>query len=278
MSFECIGWQILEREKHEKGTVENSLRRTPNINHALDSSHGALAFEVFIYESLLAIVKEIITTDVLPLKLQVKKIIDYFTNGNNVSPLAQDKIRYLKDRITRIAAKLKRYHDSLDAIMADDETMALMNLTSLAHKPSLYNYPLAHEIMVQHEEVEEALESYLSDFSTLESELDQLKRQLDNTEVQASLRLDMARNKVLVANIMLTIVSANITFGAYITGIFGMNLDNTITIQPINGVFEVVFMGTFVLMIVASIFVYYYFVWQGVIVEDDPETEKIFLM
>lgn len=87
----------------------------------------------------------------------------------------------------------------------------------------------------------------------------------------------MARNKVLVANIMLTIVSANITFGAYITGIFGMNLDNTITIQPINGVFEVVFMGTFVLMIVASIFVYYYFVYQGVIVEDDPETEKMFL-
>lgn len=181
----------MEKEKHEHRMEGHlSLRRTPHHHHsasAYDNGHGTLAFEVFIYESLLAIVKEIITAEVLPLRAQVRKITDYFTNGTNVSPLAQDKIRYLKDRITRISAKLRRYHDSLDDIMADDETMALMNLTSLAHKPSLYAYPLSHEIMVQHEEVEEALESYLADFSTLESDLDQMKRSLDNTEVQVSI-------------------------------------------------------------------------------------------
>jgi Mg2+ and Co2+ transporter CorA len=93
--------------------------------------------------------------------------------------------------------------------------------------------------------------------------------------LQASLRLDISRNKVLVANIALSICSVNITFGAYITGIFGMNLDNTASIQPVQGVFATVWVGTFVLMIISTVSVYYYLVWTGVIHHDTQLVEKM---
>ena len=69
----------------------------------------------------------------------------------------------------------------------------------------------------------------------------------------------------------LQVASVLITFGAYVTGIFGMNLDNTVTIQPIYGVFTLVSVLTFALIIVGNFVVMYYYERTGVI----PATIRI---
>jgi len=54
---------------------------------------------------------------------------------------------------------------------------------------------------------------------------------MQSAEEFVSLRLDTARNELLVTNTMFGVLSSCIAFAAYFTGIFGMNLDNTNTIQ-----------------------------------------------
>jgi hypothetical protein len=66
--------------------------------------------------------------------------------------------------------------------------------------------------------------------------------------LQVLLRLDTSRNELLVANTVLAILGCSIAFSAYITGIFGMNLNNTKSIQPVENVFQLVFAGTFALI------------------------------
>ena len=47
------------------------------------------------------------------------------------------------------------------------------------------------------------------------------------------LRLDTSRNELLVANTAIAVLGCCIGLGAYVSGIFGMNLDNTYTFQYI---------------------------------------------
>ena len=89
------------------------------------------------------------------------------------------------------------------------------------------------------------------------------------------LRLDMQRNKVLSANIVISLVTGALTFGAYISGIFGMNLDNTQFIQLLPGVFATIWVGTMVFMMIISWGVYYLLIIHGVIPFHDTELEKL---
>jgi len=48
------------------------------------------------------------------------------------------------------------------------------------------------------------------------------------------LRLDTSRNELLVANTAIAVLGCCIGVGAYLSGIFGMNLDNTYNFQSIQ--------------------------------------------
>jgi len=54
------------------------------------------------------------------------------------------------------------------------------------------------------------------------------------------LRLDTSRNELLIANTVLAILACCFGLGAYVSGIFGMNLDNTGKLQETKGVFNIV--------------------------------------
>lgn len=72
------------------------------------------------------------------------------------------------------------------------------------------------------------------------------------------LKLDTSRNKLLITNTTLVVYLVSISFGAYLTGIFGMNLDQTVTMLPIFGLFETVFVTSFSLIIIVSSSILYY--------------------
>ena len=75
---------------------------------------------------------------------------------------------------------------------------------------------------------------------------------------QMILKLDTSRNKLLITNTTLVVYLVSISFGAYLTGIFGMNLDQTVTMLPIFGLFETVFVTSFSLIIIVSSSILYY--------------------
>ena len=96
------------------------------------------------------------------------------------------------------------------------------------------------EILATHDEMEELLESYLIDCNSLEAKITYLRSQIQSAEELVSLRLDTSRNELLIANTALAVLACSIGFGAFITGVFGMNLDNVEYLQPKQNLFAVV--------------------------------------
>ena len=75
---------------------------------------------------------------------------------------------------------------------------------------------------------------------------------IHNAEESENLRLDMARNQLLILNVVLTVTTVVIGFCGYITGIFGMNLDQTTWLQDVYGIFTVVFVSTLLFIIIGG--------------------------
>lgn len=61
--------------------------------------------------------------------------------------------------------------------------------------------------------------------------------------------MDTSRNDLLIATTALEVLACSIGFGAYITGAFGMNLDNTITLQGRQYSFMVVTVSSFIAIV-----------------------------
>lgn len=61
-----------------------------------------------------------------------------------------------------------------------------------------------------------------------------------------SLRLDTARNQLLITNTVISVIALAFSFGAYVGSIWGMNLESTL--EETKGVFWGVTIGTTVAM------------------------------
>jgi hypothetical protein len=85
------------------------------------------------------------------------------------------------------------------------------------------------------------------------------------------LKLDTSRNELLVANTTLTVCTVTIGFGAYVTGVFGQNLDQTEWLMPLPGVFISVVSITGGIIVFATVAIILYLRKTGVL----PKTINI---
>lgn len=172
-------------------------------------------------------------------------------------------MRLLKNKVMQTIAKIHTLKEVLRELLEEDEELALMNLTRLKEKPSLYNIPLDPNLLATHEEIEILLESYLTDYNSLETKLVYLKTQMQNAEELASLRLDTSRNQLLIADNIISVVSCALAFGSFIGAIFGMNFESEIwsDVQGFNAVTIVTVIG----MLIGAICTILYFQHTGVL-------------
>ena len=136
----------------------------------------------------------------------------------------QETMRLYKNKVIIQIAKVSAFRKSLGALLENEEDLALMNLTKLKVTPSLYHVPLSSALLDTHEEIEILLESYLSDYTTLETKLGVLQMQIQNAEELLQLRLDTSRNQILVVEMIISVVTCSLSFGSFIGSMFGMNL------------------------------------------------------
>ncbi len=141
----CADW-LPEKEGLEQGKIRQLIKpfsastdedNLPGVA-AGKSSHESSSFEIHAYDALLSTVKDLISIEYDVLKGHSRVLLDYFNGGAPVNGFVQNKIRLLKDKLSKLVSKVTNYRRSLQAIFEDDETMALMNLSSLSDDPSLY--------------------------------------------------------------------------------------------------------------------------------------------
>jgi len=211
------------------------------------------------YEAMLTTVHTLHTQEYLKFNREVHLIlIELFPrNAVHIPSILHDKMRTIKNEVSRMLAKVTSHKRALTILLDDNESMAFMNLSVLQDDPYNRNFIKNHEI------IEELVEAHLLEVNSLESKLNYLSVILENAEISLSLKLDLAQDKIIVADTTMTIVAVVIAFAAYWTGVFGMSLDNTLTFQNVYGDFEAVFVLTFFIIIGGIPLVVYYFERTG---------------
>lgn len=88
--------------------------------------------------------------------------------------------------------------------------------------------PLETEIWKKHDEIEELLESYITDLQSVYTQATTLRVQIQNAEDMAYVRLDTLENRLLFANTLITLLTCAKGFAGFQAGSFGMNLDQSV--------------------------------------------------
>jgi len=203
---------------------------------------------------------------------QIMKLLTHF-NYAIVSIHVQETMRLLKNRVMQTIGKIHTFRTTLSDLLENDEDLALMNLSKLKDKPSLYNIPLDNKLLASHEEIEILLESYLTDYNSLETKLVYLRTQMQNAEELVMLRLDTSRNQLLIVDNVISVVTAALAFGSFIGSIFGMNFDSNIWRDP-NG-FRSVTIITVIGMVIGTLVTIIYFQKTGIIPSKQTKTSRL---
>jgi Mg2+ and Co2+ transporter CorA len=103
------------------------------------------------------------------------------------------------------------------------------------------------------------------DNETILKKLDLLLTLIDNEESLFRLQLNYSQNEILILNTILTILACSISFGGYLTGAFGMNLDNTDTLQYEKNSFLYVCCFSFLTILSTFILSLLYFRQKGIL-------------
>lgn len=198
------------------------------------SEHGdlisELPFEARCYEAILATVVCVQSDELSNDATLAAQIHKDLRNATIVTMTMQEHMRILKNRLSRLISTVAGDKSVLERIIDNDDYLCYLNLTDLADDPASYNsYNGPTGKIVKHREDMEALfESYFIDFTTLHSKISYIKSQLQTAEELMSLRLDTSRNQLLIADTTVSIVSMGLGLGAYIVGMFGMNLKSSV--------------------------------------------------
>jgi len=210
-----------------------------------------LTFELLCVNACLATVFEMLADDTEELQekglkyVQNKIINNSMGNSNPEDALAV--IRNLKNAVTVMQARVKGFVQSITRILNEDEDMALMNVSRLITHPQNFIQPISTELLeIESDEPELVLESNLNNALTLSNALELIQGQVSTASDLIDARMDAARNKFLLASLVMSIASLSLTVLTCVGGIFGMNVP--------SGLEEVSDPPVFIIVTVASCF------------------------
>jgi len=224
----------------------------------------SIPFELHAYEAILTAVKVLQTKRLEHIQEAAEDILSLMQKGSLLPLKLQEDMRELKNTTSQMALNVANYLKALDKLIMSDDDMALMNLTALKANPQLYRTPLSKAILSEHE-VEELLQTYVMDYTSIASSLEVLRNQIQNAEDLVLLRLDTSRNELLIANTAFALGAFCVGIGGYLAGVFGMNLDNVVSIEEVHGLFAMVLIGSILLMLAIFGAIYGYLSHAGVI-------------
>jgi magnesium transporter len=152
-------------------------------------------------------------------------------------------IRAVKDAVREMSSRVKGFVKSIARVLDEDEDMALMNLSRLLTHPERFIQPVPQEVLeAESDEPELILEAHLQTAFTLTNSLDLIQGQIDTAAELVDQKLDAVRNRLLFANMVISILSLCIACASLVGSVFGMNLKNHFEEDP--NAFRQVSVGT----------------------------------
>jgi hypothetical protein len=192
-----------------------------------------LPFELQCADACLNIVCELLTDDTKELQEATVGYIHRIITDHGVSDDPLTIIRAIKDATREMNARVKGFVQSMNRILDEDEDMALMNLSRLLTHPERFIQPVPQSVLEEEsDESELLLESHLQTSLTLMNSLDLIQGQIDTAAELVDQKLDSARNKILFANMLISVLSLCVASVSLVGSLFGMNLLNYLEDDP----------------------------------------------
>jgi magnesium transporter len=139
------------------------------------------------------------------------------------SQMQLEKLRQVKNRVATFDVQVGGLRQGLMELLNHDDDLQEMRdfCADRAFSMSMVD---ADETDLEIQDVEVLMEAYMREIHNMQSKVKLLDRQIDHTEELVEMRLDAARNRILKANLTLSLASASLSVAMVLTGAFGMNL------------------------------------------------------
>ena len=202
----------------------HALEDMEDPDGSFSSASRTFAFRAI--EALLVIVVLNLEKELLEVSDSMNAVLRRLHHVRYMSVEALETLRMLKNRV---GVQLARAHNTKRAVMDvldEDEDMALMNLSRQQAEPHLFHPVVLNEALEDHEDFELLYEACLQSVNTLSTNLELAQHQITNAEEFNMMKLDTARNRLLTAEIIFSLVSMCASLGSLVASLFGMNLTN----------------------------------------------------
>jgi hypothetical protein len=211
---------------HEGGDATLTLGEE-EFEEMKDSQWANLSFELQCADAVLHEVGAILSQDTFELQEVANKYIHQVLHGHGFNDDPLTMIRTVKDAVQLMTNRVNGFVKSMNRILDDDEDMALMNLSRLVTHPERYIQPVPQRVLDEEsDEPELILEANLHNSLTLLNYLDLVKGQINTAKELIDQKQDATRNRLLFANMMISIFSLCVTVAATVGSFFGMNVHN----------------------------------------------------
>ena len=187
-----------------------------------------LPFELQSLDAVLNSVSAVLADDVLDLKLGANWMISQLmSTRSELGDNAQEVLRNIKNSLKEMTSRVQGFCRAIEAILEEDEDMALMNLSRLLTHPDRFIQPVPQAILEEEsDEPELILEAHLQRGNTLANALILVAGQISTSEDFAERKSDLIRNRLLYVNMLIMILTLAVAAASFIGSIFGMNITN----------------------------------------------------
>ncbi|KAJ2079127.1 magnesium ion transporter [Coemansia sp. S100] len=182
----------------------------------------AQPFEFRALEAVLISVVGSLQSDEEVLVSLVQNLLAFLEESVDRSKL-RELLQYSK-RLSRFEQKVLNIRDAIDEVLEQDDDLAAMYLTQKRN-----GNPRAAD---DHEDVELMLETYLKQVEEIVNHVENVSSHVRTTEDVVNIILDSQRNSLLLLEIRLTILTVGLSTGTFLSGLFGMNLVNSLENHP----------------------------------------------
>ncbi|KAJ2811217.1 magnesium ion transporter [Coemansia furcata] len=182
----------------------------------------AQPFEFRALEAVLISVVGSLQSDEEVLVSLVQNLLAFLEESVDRSKL-RELLQYSK-RLSRFEQKVLNIRDAIDEVLEQDDDLAAMYLTQKRN-----GNPRASD---DHEDVELMLETYLKQVEEIVNHVENVSSHVRTTEDVVNIILDSQRNSLLLLEIRLTILTVGLSTGTFLSGLFGMNLVNSLESHP----------------------------------------------
>lgn len=196
------------------------------------------------------------------LMASVYEILQQFKDcGYLVSNDQMESLQSIGKELSEVLRSLSAHRQCLEEVLNQPVTMCMMSLTYLHEKmlkqdtleTNLAALLADQDLRLNARRIERILGSFLEKFKDLEIKLQSIEEDIDRANGQVSKASKDSATNVFVVNTCITIVATAISFCGYVTGAFGMNLDQTEWLQLLPGVFISVCVATLLFIVLGSL-------------------------